>query len=132
MTTLWAGYHIIENKLVKNLNIDAPHMSIVEFLRRINDARIQGIILVYKLNEGTKIWSNPETFARNLRSKLRLIVEHMMHTSSTIIFVVNDDSIIGEERPILMDAGLSLARIFGADRLVRISKGHFYSTSNIP
>lgn len=132
MASLWAGYHIIEKKLIKNLDINAPHISIVEFLRRIRDTKIRGILLVYELNEATKMWNNPEAFARYLRRKLRSIVEHMMQASCTIIFVVDDDSIIGEIRPILKDADLSLAKIFGADRIERISKGHFYSTPNIP
>jgi hypothetical protein len=132
MASLWAGYHVIEDRLLKNLDAEGPHISMLEFFRRISDARIQGMVLVYKLNEGTQIWDDPEDFARNLRRRLKSVVEYMIHRSCTIIFVVNDGSIIGEERPILAPAGLNLAKIFGADRLERVSEGHLYSTFNVP
>ena len=59
-------------------------------------------------------------------------MEQMISVSCTVIFPVGDRKIIGEERPRLMETRLSLAKIFGANRLERIESGHFYSTLNIP
>ena len=132
MTSLWAGYHIMEKKLVEELNMEVKHVSIVEFLRKTGSRPLRGAFLVHGLEEAAKIWDKPEEFAIYLRRKLRAIIEQMIQGSCIVIFTVENEHIIGEERPLLIEARLSLAKIFGADRLERISKGHFYSTPNIP
>jgi len=132
MASLWAGYHIMEKTLTEVLNTDVEHVSIVEFLRKADGGTRGGAFVVHGLEDAAKIWDRPEEFAIYLRRKLRAIVEQMIQGSCIIIFTVEDGHIIGEERPILTEARLSLAKIFGADRIERISKGHFYSTPNIP
>lgn len=132
MTSLWAGYHIMEKKLVEELNMEVKHVSIIEFLRKTASRPLRGTFLVHGLEEAAKIWDKPEEFAIYLRRKLRAIVEQMIQGSCLVIFIVENEHIVGEERPILIEARLSLAKIFGADRLERISDGHFYSTPNIP
>lgn len=136
MASLWAGYHIMEKKLVEDLaedlNVQVKHISIVQFLRKTGIRSLRGTFVVHGLEEAAKIWDRPENFGTYLRRKLRAIVEQMIQGSCTVIFIVENEHIIGEERPLLIEGRLSLAKIFGADRLERISKGHFYSTPNIP
>jgi len=129
LASLFAGYHVIEKKLLKELNIKVKHISIVEFLRKINSG-LQGSFLVSGLEEAAKLWDNPDEFAKYLRRKLRTITEEMIKEGCIVIFTVED--IVGEEKAYLTESKLNLAKIFGADRLERISKGHFYSTPNIP
>lgn len=130
--SFWAGYHILEERLAKELNTDAKHISIVEFFRKISSNTLKGTFLIYGLEDIAKIWGSQEEFAMYLRRKLRAVVEQMIQGSCTAIFVVENEHIMGEDMPLLIGAKLSLAKIFGADRLERISKGHFYSTPNIP
>lgn len=132
MSSLWAGYHIMEKQLVRVLNVTIKHISIVEFFRKISGGIPSGAFIVHGLDETAKIWDSPEKFALHLRRKLRTIVEQMIQGSCIVIFAVEDDKIVGEERPFLLESKLNLSKIFGADRLERISKGHFYSTPNIP
>lgn len=103
----------MEKKLVEKLNTDAKHMSIVEFFRRAGSETLRGVLLVHGLEEAAKIWNRPEEFARYLRRRLRAIVEQMMQGSCTVIFIVENEHIVGEERPILTETKLSLAKIFG-------------------
>ena len=132
MASLWAGYHIMEKQLVRELNVDIEHISIVEFFRKIGSEILSGVFIVHGIDEAAKIWDKPEKFALHLRRKLRTMVEQMIQGSCIVIFAVGDEQIVGEERPFLVESRLSLSKIFGADRLERISKGHFYSTPNIP
>ncbi|GAH67998.1 unnamed protein product, partial [marine sediment metagenome] len=123
---------IMEKRLVKEIDTGIKHMSIIEFLRKAVSGSIRGVNIVNGFEELAKIWNSPEVFASYMRRSLRSIMEQMMSGSCTVIFPVGDRTIIGEERPRLMETGLSLAKIFGANRLERIKNGHFYSTVNIP